>query len=127
MRRFRLTSPVPTESQVQGAFFQWARNYGVLEFPELEWLYHIPNGGARDKVTAAILKRQGVKRGIWDTNLPVARKGFHGLWIEIKKPGEKLSQDQEEFGEFVVSEGYAAHVVDDWQVAINIVRDYLSP
>jgi len=126
VRRFRLTSLVPTESQVQSSFFQWARGYGVREYPELRWLHAIPNGGVRDPVTAAILKREGVTPGILDTFLPVARRGYHGLYIEMKKPGEKMSPAQIEFSAFLVEQGYAAHVADDFQKAINIVREYLS-
>lgn len=126
MRRFRLTSLVPTENQVQGAFFEWVRGYGVREYPELKWCHHIPNGGFRDPVTAAILKKQGVKPGILDTCLPVARNGYHGLYIEFKRPKEPLSDEQKEFSEFLTKQGYAAHCVDDWQKAIVIVREYLG-
>lgn len=124
-KTYRLTMPVPTENQVQGAFFKWARNYGVREFPELKWLHHIPNGGARDAITGAILKRQGVTPGILDTCLPVARKGFHGLYIEIKKPGQTMTPEQIEFTVFLIEQGYAAHCVDNWQRAIDLVREYL--
>lgn len=30
-------------------------------YPELKLLHHCPNGGKRDHVSAAVLKRQGVK------------------------------------------------------------------
>lgn len=58
-----------------------------LEFkymPELQYMYHVPNGGKRDKATAAVLKRQGVKAGVPDIMLPAARAGYHGLYIELK-------------------------------------------
>ncbi len=44
----------------------------------------MPNGGKRDKATAAVLKRQGVKAGVPDIMLPAARAGYHGLYIELK-------------------------------------------
>ena len=126
MRRFRLTSLVPTESQVQGAFFQWCRGYGVREHPELKWIFAIPNGGARDPITGANLKREGVKRGVLDICLPVARCGYHGLFMEMKKPGEKMTPEQQEFSIFLKEQGYSTHVVNDFQVAIKIVREYLG-
>lgn len=43
--------------------------------PELKLLYHVPNGGKRDKRTATALRRQGVKAGVPDLCLPVARGG----------------------------------------------------
>mgnify|MGYP004433785991 CR=1 FL=1 len=38
----------------------------------------------RDARTAANLKRQGVKAGVPDLHLPVARGGYNGLYIELK-------------------------------------------
>ena len=48
----------------------WARwNQNV--HPELELLYHCPNGGSRNKAEAVKLKQMGVKAGIPDLCLPV--------------------------------------------------------
>ena len=72
-----------SESEEQAAIFEWcAWNRG--KYPELELLYHIPNGGKRGKAEAARFKREGVKAGVPDLCLPVARRGFHGLYIELK-------------------------------------------
>lgn len=56
MRNFRLDD----ESGHQEALFSWAA-YRTGLMPELQYMYHVPNGGKRDKATAAVLKRQGVK------------------------------------------------------------------
>lgn len=56
MRNFRLDD----ESGHQEALFSWAA-YRTEIMPELQYMYHVPNGGKRDKATAAVLKRQGVK------------------------------------------------------------------
>lgn len=58
MRNFRLDD----ESGHQEALFSWAA-YRTGLMPELQYMYHVPNGGKRDKATAAVLKRQGVKAG----------------------------------------------------------------
>ena len=79
MRNFRLDD----ESGHQEALFEWAA-YHMDCMPELEYMHHIPNGGKRDKRTAVALKRQGVKAGVPDICLPVARNGYHGLYIELK-------------------------------------------
>lgn len=70
MRNFRLDD----ESGHQEALFEWAA-YHMDCMPELEYMHHIPNGGKRDKRTAVALKRQGVKAGVPDICLPVARNG----------------------------------------------------
>lgn len=51
MRNFRLDD----ESGHQEALFSWAA-YRTEIMPELQYMYHVPNGGKRDKATAAVLK-----------------------------------------------------------------------
>lgn len=79
MRNFRLDD----ESGHQEALFSWAA-YRTEIMPELQYMYHVPNGGKRDAATAVALKRQGVKAGVPDIMLPAARAGYHGLYIELK-------------------------------------------
>jgi hypothetical protein len=108
----------------------------VIAFPDavpaLKWFHAIPNGGDRDKITAGKMKAEGVRSGIWDTFLPVPRKGFAGLYIEMKKPGMQtaknggLSDNQVEFGNFAVSQGYKCAVCYTWIEAVNILKEYLT-
>lgn len=72
--------PIPTEAEEQIALFEWAR-LQTGRFPELALLYHVPNGGSRNKIEAARLRAQGVKSGVPDLCLPVARGASHGLYI----------------------------------------------
>lgn len=52
--------PVQHELNEQEALFRWAA-FARGKRPELDLLYHIPNGGSRNRLEAANLKRQGVK------------------------------------------------------------------
>ena len=71
-----------SEATEQERLISWAqRQYN--KYPELKLLYHVPNGGSRNTLEAANLKRQGVKAGVPDLCLPVARQGHHGLYIEM--------------------------------------------
>lgn len=72
-----------SEATEQERVINWARFY-AKDFPELDLLHHIPNGGSRNQLEAANLKRQGVKAGVPDLCLPVARNGKHGLYVEMK-------------------------------------------
>lgn len=54
-----LPLPVPTEAEEQIALFEWAALQSG-RFPELALLYHVPNGGSRNKIEAARLRAQGV-------------------------------------------------------------------
>lgn len=62
-----------SEATEQERVINWATFY-AKDFPELDLLHHIPNGGSRNQLEAANLKRQGVKAGVPDFCLPVARK-----------------------------------------------------
>jgi len=101
--------------------------------PEFRWLHAIPNGGSRGdtersrKIRGAQLKAQGVKAGVSDMCLPVKRNGFSGLYIELKKPGKikDTSSEQDEFGEFVISQGYMFEVCDSWEKAVHLLKLYI--
>ncbi|MDE7389628.1 MAG: VRR-NUC domain-containing protein, partial [Lachnospiraceae bacterium] len=84
-----------TEAQHQTQVFKWALQPAVRRaYPELKLLHHIPNGGKRDPIEAKHLKEQGVKSGVPDLHLPVARGGYHGLYIEMKTETGRASQNQ---------------------------------
>lgn len=121
MRNFRITD----ESGHQETIFEWC-DYNKGRYPELKLLYHVPNGGKRDATTARALKRQGVKAGVSDLVLPVARCGFHGLYMELKAPGGKLEQSQIEFLQEVEQQGYLALVCVGWNAAVQALGAYLE-
>ena len=82
----------PHEDREQEAVIQWAF-YEAGRLPGVDLIYAIPNGGSRNKIEAAHLKRQGVKAGVPDLFLPVARQGKHGLYIEILKEKTMMMVD----------------------------------
>lgn len=121
--------------------FDWAESgcsiaKGVLSkpVPALKWLHHIPNGGGRgnDARTAAIrgsnLKAEGVRPGVFDLCLPAACRGYHGLYIELKKPGKinDTSKEQKEFQIYLIGANYAAIVCDNWLNACGNIAYYMG-
>lgn len=115
----------PHESAEQIAVFQWAA-YRTGVYPELELLYHVPNGGSRDPIEAARLKAQGVKAGVPDLVLPGARGKYHGLYIELKRQkGGRLSDDQKKWLDKLTEQGYLALRRDGAEAAIKTIEDYL--
>lgn len=116
----------PTENAEQAALFQWAELASGAH-PELRLLHAIPNGGLRDGRTAAILARTGVKSGVPDLCLPVARGGFHGLYIELKRlKGGVLSINQKTWLGLLAKEGYKAVVCRGWEEARDELLTYLN-
>lgn len=114
-----------TEAQEQKALFQWA-GYAEQQYPELKLLHHIPNGGKREARTAANLKKEGVKAGVPDICLPVARGQYHGLYIELKAGKNKTTAKQKEWLNALNQEGYATKVCYGWSEARETIEKYLG-
>lgn len=117
---------IPTEAQEQTALFQWA---GMMtgKWPELRILHHIPNGGSRNAIEAARLKAQGVKPGVPDIFLPCAKKGFYGLYIELKRQkGGRVSEEQKSMIDALRDEGYKVAVCKGWEEAKNVITEYMN-
>lgn len=110
------------ESRLQQACVKWFR----LQYAEFALcLFAIPNGGRRDKITASILKGEGVLPGVADLFLMVPSNDYHGMWIEMKTPKGRQSDSQKDFELISKNQGYEyriAKTLDEFQFAIN---DYL--
>lgn len=111
---------------------------------ELKWTHAIPNGGLREKRTAAMLKAEGVKRGIPDVFVPVPMWGlvdahpnrcilYAGLYVEMKRPKSEqqgragtTSSVQDEAIAWLRHSGYAVSVCFDWQAAAREIQSYIE-
>ena len=113
------------EGAHQTALFQWAAIVSGV-YPELARMFHIPNGGKRDRKEAARLKAEGVKPGVPDVFLPVPRGGYHGLWIELKVDGGKPSKEQRDWLEYLNGTGYCALLCYGWQTAQMEIEQYMK-
>lgn len=104
---------------------QWAA-YQIGRWPELKWLYHIPNGGKRGKIEAARFKAMGVKAGVPDLHLAVPRGGYHGLYIEMKRrENGRVSADQCEWIDGLRENGYCVAVAYGCHEAEAVLEAYL--
>jgi hypothetical protein len=114
-----------TELAHQTALMCWA-SLNTHKFPELEYLFHIPNGGTRNAVEAGFLKASGVRRGVPDLMLPVPRWGKHGLWIEMKVGTNELSEHQQKWIQVLKAMEYAVVVCHSWITASAYITQYLE-
>lgn len=116
----------PCEEIEQTCLFRWA----ALEsgaHPELALLHAIPNGGKRSKSEAARMKAAGVKPGVPDMFLPVAREGCHGLYIELKRrDGGRVSTEQTAWMEALARQGYKTALCHGWDAAREEIQRYLG-
>lgn len=123
----RKKSPFPSEAQEQVGLFNWAAqmaNLGV--YPELYWMYHVPNGGKRNAIEGARFKAQGVKAGVPDICLPVPKGRYHGLYIELKRrDGGTVAKSQSDYIRALRTFGYRAEICAGAQEAMDVIENYL--
>ena len=68
-----------------------------------------------------------MKPGVPDLCIPVAKKGFHGLYIEMKKErGGSLTQHQINWLDLLNAEGYKAVCCHGSEKAIQVIEDYFG-
>lgn len=116
-----------TEAQHQAVLIKWTQLPQVREkYPELKLLHHIPNGGKRDSIEARHLKLQGVKSGVPDLCLPVARGNYHGLYIEMKTKTGRPSDNQKWWIAELNDQRYKAVICHGWEEAKQCLINYLS-
>jgi len=106
-----------TESQQQQALMTWHQAH-LKDIPEMRRLFAIPNGGFRHISTAARLRSEGVRAGVWDLCLP---DGPPNLWIEMKANSNRLTDEQVDWLMASGNDNYA--VAYDWiGAALAIVQ-----
>ena len=96
------------------------------KYPVLSLLTHIPNGGSRNKIEAAKLKKIGVRAGFPDLFLPYANKKYHGLFIELKYGKNKASEKQKAWIDELNNQGYYAKVCVGFEEAKNTILEYIN-
>ncbi|GHV26807.1 hypothetical protein FACS18948_3180 [Clostridia bacterium] len=125
-RKAKAALPIPLEAAEQSALFRWAA-LSEAKYPDLHWLYAVPNGGSRHLLEAVHLKEQGVKSGVPDICLPSPRGGFHGLYIELKRQhGGVTSENQTKWIEHLKAQGYAVALCRGFYEAEQVITQYLK-
>ena len=105
-----------SESMEQILFVNWMR-----KTYKDHRIFHIPNGGSRNKIEAARLKNEGVSAGVPDLFIPSLR-----LFIEMKKTdGGIVSPEQTKWLEYLRHAGYGAEVCHGCEAAKDIIKIYL--
>jgi len=116
----------PSESQSQRALIKWwshaCRGFGLHE----KTLMAFPMQGARTPRNGARMKAEGMRAGLPDCLVAVARSNYHGLWIENKTSKGQLSESQQEMRDILIKQGYAWFLCRSLDEAINTITTYLS-
>lgn len=126
-----------SESSQQKALFAWAA-LNVGKYPQLAYMFAIPNGGLRDIRTATTLKAEGVKSGVPDIFLPypinLGKYDYRlaGCFIEMKlekyrnRKNGGCSEEQVDFINWAASAGYCCKVCYSWIEAKDCLIAYLE-
>jgi hypothetical protein len=137
-----------SESGHQKALFQWCA-LNIKQYPQLKWLYAVPNGFFSSSGQKAKMKAEGLKDGVPDICLPwpisklkskeVVKDErtyfniwYHGLYIELKiekRRNQKdggCSKEQLEWLAYLEEVGYFVAVCYGWQDAKNVIVRYLN-
>lgn len=118
----------------------FADGYGIMPRPDLTRLFAIHNQGHGDVIRGARAKAEGVKAGAPDLMLPVPRRiartappdmgvvtdWYHGLFIELKRPGGTATAVQSDWIAYLTRAGYRCAVCVGWEAARAVIVEYMS-
>ena len=112
-----------TESKIQIAAVRWFD----YQYPALSrCLIAVPNGGARNKREAGIMKAEGVRAGAADLILLTPRGGFGSLCVEMKTKTGKQSTKQKEWQKQAENAGNKYVVCRSVEEFASIISDYIN-
>ena len=112
-----------SEHAEQVAIIQWFR-LQHKQFAKCLWA--IPNGGVRHIGTAVKLKAEGGMAGVSDLFLMMPAGKYHGLFIEMKVKGGKVSSSQKEFMNVATAMNYKAVVCYGFEHGKEEIINYLQ-
>src|SRR5947207_14883181 len=98
-RARRERAPVPKELELHMPVAKLLREHCL---PSWRWT-HIPSGEVRDILTASKLKQMGLQRG-WPDFIFISPHGSIRC-LELKRPGGKLTREQEAYRLWCVQHG----------------------
>ena len=117
----------PTESQIQISIMEWAATKEHNGRPLSYHLFHIPNGGRRSAREGNKLKKEGVQAGVPDLYMDIAKGGYHGFRLELKKlKGGIVSAEQKERIAVLNEEGYKAVVCRGFDESVKAIEEYMA-
>ena len=114
-----------SEHDEQAAIFQWA-SLSMVTYPELAYLFAIPNGTYTTLSVGKKMKAEGVKKGVPDLSLPCPKGKYHGFYLELKHGKNQPSEEQKQWIDALCSLGYYAVVAWGWEEAIEQIKKYLD-
>ena len=111
------------ESRLQQSCVTWFR-YQYQQYTKL--LIAVPNGGARSKKEAAIMKGEGVTPGVADLILFLPKGECGALGIEMKAGKGRHTEHQKQWGEAFEAAGNKYTVCRSFEEFMEIINNYMK-
>jgi hypothetical protein len=113
------------EDDDQMALIEALRHVRYGEHCVADIIFHPANGGKRNALEAARLKRMGVNPGVFDLVLPVSINSWRGAFLELKHGKNKATQLQKDFARRQYCFGYYVAIFWSWEDCMTDIICYL--
>ena len=125
-----------SEHQEQAAVISWWASYAATRNIDPRLLFAIPNAAKRSYALANRMRKEGMVSGIPDlmlarpkifidaTGAPITE--FAGLFLELKRVGEKATPAQLEMIDLLRKQGYNCIVAQGADEAIRALKAYIE-
>ena len=117
------------EADTQKAIFKWF----CLQYPAYKKCFQASlngislSGNIKSRArTISIAKSQGMCIGQSDIFLAVIRGGFAGLYVELKEGYNKATDDQLEFGQEMLRQGYDFEIATGFKACQDAIKRYMN-
>lgn len=114
-----------SEDGEQSALFCWAAD-NCGQYPQLKYLFSIPNGGQRNIIEATKFVATGLRKGVPDTCLPWPTALHHGCFIEMKVGKNEPTEEQDDWLTYLFGVGYHTAVCYSWAEARDVLINYME-
>ena len=115
---------VNMEHYEQALVIQWCEDQ-AMRTPELRLIFAIPNQSQGSVMRGKYYKAEGQKSGVPDLFLPVARKQYHGMFIEMKSKSGRILPEQQAWAKALTEQGYYACFAFGANEAIERIMGYM--
>ena len=106
----------------QCKLFDWIRSRKDLK----RFCWHTANERRCSLQEGRLLKRKGVRAGVFDTTIAIPRGPYHGMYHELKFGNNKPTDKQLEFAEDMTSQGYYCSWSVGFEASKKVIEWYLS-
>jgi len=119
-----------SEHDDQVLFIQWLKAQGYWDrYGIFAIINGIPLIGTLKQRSKIInyMKAEGMRPGVSDLLFAIARGGYHGMFLELKREsGGILSNEQKEFIKIIEAAGYFSAIAAGLEEAVTITETYIN-